>query len=158
RNLGGVSQKFARRARTKRERWAFGMAAATQAGSRRWRGGGTYMDAALLMFAALAIGASAASPLGGLLSMWVAPTSFVLSLAVGFAAGVLLGALSFEMVPKALELGGLPVAATGLPIGVVLVWCFDLYINRGMTAGSKAEEEGEVRRFHRRHKPRGSNV
>jgi zinc transporter, ZIP family len=116
------------------------------------------MDASLLLFVLFAVGASAASPLGGLLSLWLPRSSLLLSLAVGFAAGVLLGALSFEMVPKALQLGGLLVTALGLPIGVVLVWLFDLYINRGMMAGADAAERPRVRRYHRRRRPKGSTI
>jgi ZIP family zinc transporter len=116
------------------------------------------MDATFFSFALLAIGAAAASPAGGLLSLLLRPSSFVLSLAAGYAGGVLLGAVSFEMVPKALELAGGAEVYVAIPLGVVLVWGFDLYINRGLTAGEKAAQSRLVRRYHQRHKPRGSKV
>ena len=116
------------------------------------------MESSFLIFALLALGAAAASPLGGLLSLLIKPSSLMLSLTVGYAGGVLLGAVSFEMVPKALELAHPLIVYGALSLGVLLVWGFDLYINRGATAGEKADQRHHVRRFHRRHKPRGSKV
>lgn len=116
------------------------------------------MDSSLLSLALLAVGAGLASPAGGLIALFIRPSSLLLSQAVGFAAGVLLGALSFEMIPKALELSDQLEVYLGIPLGVLAVWGFDLYINRGMTAGEKAEQRGLVRRHHRRHKPHGSKV
>jgi len=116
------------------------------------------MDSSFLIFALLALGAAAASPLGGLLSLLIKPSSLMLSLAVGYAGGVLLGAVSFEMAPKALELTHPLIVYGAIVTGVLLVWSFDLYINRGATAGEKADQKHHVRRFHRRHKPRGSKV
>jgi ZIP family zinc transporter len=116
------------------------------------------MDGTFLAFALLAIGAAAASPLGGVIALLLRPSTFLLSLAVGFAGGVLLGALSFEMIPKALELADAIEVYVGIPIGVLLVWGVDLYINRGMTAGDKAAQSRRVRRYHQLHKPHGSKV
>jgi zinc transporter, ZIP family len=116
------------------------------------------MDASFLSLALLAVGAAAASPAGGALSLLFRPSSLLLSLAVGFAGGVLLAALAFEMVPKALELADAIEVYAGIPLGVLLVWGFDLYINRGLTAGEKAAQSRLVRRYHRRHKPHGGKV
>ncbi len=116
------------------------------------------MDSNFFVFALMALGAAAASPLGGGLSLLIKPSSLILSLAVGFASGVLLGAVSFEMVPKALELTDPLLVYGAICVGALLVWGFDLYINRGFTAGEKADQQRRVRRFHRRHKPRGSKV
>jgi ZIP family zinc transporter len=116
------------------------------------------MDGAFLSFAVMAIGAAAASPLGGVVALMLRPTTFLLSLVVGFAGGVLLGALSFEMVPRAFELSSPLEVYVGIGAGVLLVWAIDLYINRGMTAGDKAAQSRRVRRYHQRHKPRGSKV
>lgn len=81
-----------------------------------------------LSLALLAIAAGAASPAGGMLALLIRPSSLLLSLSVGYAGGVL------------------------------LVWAFDLYIARGMTAGERAEQRSEVRQHHRRHRPRGRKV
>lgn len=116
------------------------------------------MDGTFLAFAVLAIGAAAASPLGGVIALLLRPSTFLLSLVVGFAGGVLLGALSFEMIPKALELADAIEVYVGIPMGVLLVWGVDLYINRGMTAGDKAAQSRRVRRYHQLHKPHGSKV
>lgn len=109
-------------------------------------------------FLLIAGGAALASPVGGALSLFIRPTSLLLSIAVGFAGGVLLGAVSFEMVPKALELSGLATSIIGLGVGILLVWGFDLYINRGMTAGDEASQNRLVKIYHRRRKPRGDQV
>jgi ZIP family zinc transporter len=116
------------------------------------------LDGTFLTFALLAVGAAAASPLGGVIALFLRPSTFILSVVVGFAGGVLLGASSFEMIPKALELAEPIEVYIGIPIGVLLVWGVDLYINRGMTAGDKAAQSRRVRRYHQRHRPHGSKV
>jgi zinc transporter ZupT len=109
-------------------------------------------------FLLIAGGAALASPVGGVVSLLVRPTSLLLSIAVGIAGGVLLGAVAFEMVPKALELCGLLTTLLALLVGVLLVWGFDLYVNRGLTADEDASQRRWVSRFHKRRKPRGNNV
>jgi len=47
--------------------------------------------------------AAIASVLGGLVALWRRPTTLFASIALGFASGVLLATVSFEMVPQALE-------------------------------------------------------
>jgi ZIP family zinc transporter len=101
--------------------------------------------------------AAVASPLGGLLAFWRRPTTLFTSLAVGFASGVLLAAIAFEMMPKALE-QGLPGAVLGFALGFAAVYGFDLFIHRGRLAGAEAEQYREVARFHRRHRPRGGEI
>src|SRR5690606_22866932 len=93
----------------------------------------------------VATAAAVASPLGGLLALWRSPTSLFMSLSLGFASGVLLAAITLEMVPKALELGGLPVAIGGFVFGFAAVYGFDLFIHRGAMAGDKAEQYPLVR-------------
>ncbi|HEY8575861.1 MAG TPA: ZIP family metal transporter [Devosia sp.] len=112
----------------------------------------------LWTFLLIAGGAALASLIGGVASLLVRPTSLLLSIAVGFAGGVLLGAVSFEMVPKALELAGLLTSLIAIAVGVLLVWCFDLFVNRGLTAGEQASQRRWVRRFHQRRKPHGNKV
>jgi ZIP family zinc transporter len=109
-------------------------------------------------FLLIAGGAALASPIGGVVSLLVRPTSLLLSIAVGIAGGVLLGAVAFEMVPKALELCGLLATLLAILVGVLLVWGFDLYVNRGLTAGEDASQRRWVSRFHKRRKPRGNKV
>jgi zinc transporter, ZIP family len=107
---------------------------------------------------AVAAAAGAASPLGGLLALWRRPTSFFTSIAVGFAAGILLATIGFEMMPKALELGSLPTAVLGFFAGLAAVYAFDLFIHRGRVAGEKAEQRAAVERYYRRKPPRGGEV
>ena len=106
----------------------------------------------------IAVAAALASPLGGLISLWLAPTTLFMSLALGFASGVLFATISFEMLPQALEAGSLLVAVGGFAGGFLAVYGLDLFINRGRIAGEKAEQRDFVRRFHRRHRPRGDQV
>lgn len=106
----------------------------------------------------VAAAAALASPLGGLLAIWRRPTSLFMSLALGFASGVLIGTITLEMVPKSLELGSLPIAIGGFAFGFAAVYGFDLFIHRGVMAGDKAEQRHQVRRFHEKHRPRGSAV
>src|SRR5690606_27327578 len=60
--------------------------------------------------------------------------------------------------PKALELSSLPVAVCGFALGFAAVYAFDLFIHRGATAGDKAEQRRQVRRFHEKYRPRGGIV
>lgn len=116
------------------------------------------MDSAFLIVFGIALVAALASPLGGVLALWLRPSSLLLSVAVGLAAGVLLGTFAFEMMPTALELASIPLAAGGFALGFGLVYLLDLYVNRWRMAGSEAEQHGEVERAHRRRRPRGSNT
>ncbi|HEX2228068.1 MAG TPA: hypothetical protein VHM64_13090, partial [Candidatus Binatia bacterium] len=61
--------------------------------------------------------AAFASPAGGLLALWFTPTSLFMSVALGFASGVLLGTVSFSMLPQALHLGSLMLAVAGFAAG-----------------------------------------
>lgn len=110
------------------------------------------------MILAIAGGAALASPLGGLLALWRKPTTIVMSIALGLAAGTLLGAVAFKMVPDALENASLAIVAGGFVAGFLGIYGFDLYINRGYVAGEEAEQRFRVRRLHRQHPPRGDEV
>ena len=116
------------------------------------------MSSDFLMILAVAGAAALASSLGGLVALWTRPTTLFMSLALGFASGVLLGTISFEMVPEALELSSVPVAVAGFLVGFAAVYAFDLFIHRGKLAGPRAEQHEEVERFHQRHRPRGDKV
>ena len=102
--------------------------------------------------------AGIASPVGGLVAIWRQPTTLLMSMALGFAGGTLLGTIAFKMVPEALEMGGLAVAALSIAAGFAAVYGFDLWVHRGRVAGEASEQRAQVRRFHRRHPPRGDEV
>lgn len=111
-----------------------------------------------LIVLVIAAAAGLASPLGGYLAFVIKPRSLMLSVAVGFAGGVLLGTFAFEMMPEAIL--HLPIALVVICfiIGFGAIYAFDLYLNRGEVAGPEAEERRQVERFHRRRKPRGTVV
>lgn len=107
---------------------------------------------------AIAFVGAIASPLGGALSLLRAPTTLMLSIAVGFAAGALLGAFAFEMLPRAAELGSLPIAIGGFALGFAFVYALDLFVHRGASAGDKASQRSWVRSVQRRRHQRGDDV
>lgn len=116
------------------------------------------MSPDFLTILTVAATAALASPVGGVISLIVKPTTMMLSIAVGLAAGLLLGTFAFEMMPRALELVALPMVVAVFCIGFGLVYGLDLYVNRGELAGPEAEQFKHVERFHRRKKPRGDVV
>lgn len=116
------------------------------------------MDGSFYLVFGVALAAALASPLGGLLSVWLRPSSLLLSVAVGLAGGVLLGTFAFEMIPTALEMVPLPWVVIGFSLGFGLVYLLDLYVNRWEVAGPEADQHGRVESDHRRRKPRGSNT
>lgn len=116
------------------------------------------MSGELLTVILVAGPAAAASLLGGLIALWRTPTTFYMSLALGFAAGSLIGTICFEMLPQAIEMGSLWIAAAGFTVGFGTMYGFDLFINRGRVAGEHAEQQEQVRRFHLRRRPLGGEV
>jgi ZIP family zinc transporter len=112
----------------------------------------------VLLTLAVAGAAALASVLGGALALARPPTSLTMSLAFGLASGVLIGAVTLEMVPQALELASLPVVAAGFALGFLAVWLFDLYVNQWRIAGEHAAQRTRVEAYHRRHRPRGDRV
>lgn len=116
------------------------------------------MDESLLQVLVVVGGAALASLVGGGLALLARPSSLVLSLAVGFAGGVLLGTISFEMMPKAGEAAGVLVATGAFAVGLALVYALDLFVNRGVIAGERADQKPKVDMIHRRRPPRGSEV
>jgi ZIP family zinc transporter len=111
-----------------------------------------------LLIMAIAATAAAASPVGGLMSLWMKPGTLFMSIALGFAAGTLLATITFEMLPSARELSSLVLAVGGFAAGFAAIYAFDLFIHRGRLAGEKAEQHPRVRRFHRRHRSHGGKV
>ena len=107
---------------------------------------------------AIALAGGFASPLGGAFALWKKPTTLMLSIAVGFAAGVLFGTFAFEMLPEAAETGSLAIAIAGFAVGFALVYMLDLFVHRGVSAGDKASQRRWVLRQQHRHPPRGDEV
>ena len=116
------------------------------------------MSTDLLTIIGVAGAAALASVVGGLLSLWRKPTTLFMSAALGFASGVLLAAIGFEMLPQALELASLPLAAGGFAAGFGLVYAFDLFIHRGKLAGGQSDQHRQVEGFYRSRRPRGGEV
>jgi zinc transporter, ZIP family len=102
--------------------------------------------------------AAAASVAGGVIALLRPPTSVIMSVAFGYAAGVLIGTVSLEMVPQALELGSLGATAAGFTVGFLGIWLYDLFVNRWHMAGVHAAQHARVAAYHRRHRPRGDRV
>jgi ZIP family zinc transporter len=102
--------------------------------------------------------AALASVLGGLLALIRRPTSLAMSIAFGFASGVLISTVTLEMVPQALELTSLGATAAGFTGGFLAVWMFDLFVNRWQVAGEHAAQWRRVEAYHRSHRPRGDRV
>jgi zinc transporter, ZIP family len=107
---------------------------------------------------ALAGAGALASVLGGLATLWKSPTTLFLSIAVGFAGGVLLGTFAFEMLPKAEEVASLGIALAGFATGFALVFGLDLFVHHGVIAGEQAEQRRWVVRRMRRHEMRGDDI
>lgn len=116
------------------------------------------MPSGFLLVLSIAVVAAVASPIGGLLALWKRPTSLFMSVAMGFASGVLLSTIAFEMLPKGLELGSLPLAVLGFVAGFAAVYGFDLFIHRGKLVGERAEQRRAVERFRLRSRPRGDEI
>ena len=114
--------------------------------------------ASFWLIIATALGAALASLIGGIVATFLPRSSLLLSVAVGFAAGTLLGTLAFEMLPTSLE-NLLPIQVAGATaLGAALTYTLDLWINRGRLAGPDADQLPSVERHHRRHRPFGTQL
>jgi zinc transporter, ZIP family len=109
-----------------------------------------------LLLAGIAVAAAVASPIGGFAALWSKPSTLFMSGSLGFASGVLLATIAFEMMPNSVELSSLPIAMGGFVLGFAAVYAFDLFIHRGVLVGEKAEQYARLERFHRR--PRDGKV
>jgi len=74
------------------------------------------------------------------------------------AAGVLLGAISFEMIPQAMGLSSTTVTVVGIAVGVLAVYSFELLVMRGRTAGIQSAQRRQIQEYHRLHEPVGDEV
>ena len=102
-----------------------------------------------------AMAAALASVLGALLPRWRRPSTLVSSVVLGFAAGVMIGTVTFEMLPEALRLASLAVVSLGFTAGFVIVYGLDLFFHRGRVAGERAEQRAEVEAAYERRRPLG---
>jgi ZIP family zinc transporter len=107
---------------------------------------------------AIAGGAALASVAGGALTLLRRTTTLAMSVALGFAAGVLLATVTLEMLPQARELVPTAGVVAGFAGGFVAMWLFELAVNRGQLAGEHAAQIRRVARFHRRHPPHGDRT
>jgi ZIP family zinc transporter len=99
--------------------------------------------------------AAAAAVLGAALPLWRKPSTLVSSVALGFAAGVMIATVAFEMVPEALQLASLLVVALGFAAGFAALYGLELGLNRGKMAGERAEQHAAVEAEHERKRPFG---
>lgn len=104
----------------------------------------------IVLVAGLAAGASV---LGGVLALVHRPSTLVMSASFGFAGGALIGAVTLQMIPHALELTSLWITLAGFAVGFLAVYGFDLVAHRGLVAGEHADQFRRVRRRYRRHPP-----
>lgn len=116
------------------------------------------MSADFAEILAIAGPAAIASPLGGLLALQSRPSTLFMSTVLGFASGVLLATVCFEMLPQAQELSSLPAAVAAFLLGFAAVYAFDLYVHHGVLIGEKAEPRFKIRQLHRRHPPPGDEI
>jgi ZIP family zinc transporter len=84
-----------------------------------------------LLVVAVAGTAALASFAGGLVGGWRRPSTLLSSVALGLAGGVLLGAVLFEMLPRAEERSSVALAAVAFLTGVGAMFAFDLVLRAG---------------------------
>jgi ZIP family zinc transporter len=106
----------------------------------------------------IASSAAVASVAGGLLALWQKPTTLFTSVSLGFTSGILIGTIAFEMMPQAIKLGSVAIAAVGFGAGFVAVYLMDLFIHRGRLAGERAEQRRKVQLYYRRRQPRAGDA
>jgi ZIP family zinc transporter len=103
------------------------------------------------LFIVLASGCAALASIGGgLIALWHRSSTLISSLAFGFASGALAGTVTLEMLPTALDLGGLTAVVIGFGAGMIALYVFDLIVHGGHLVGEHADQRRIVRRYHRR--------
>lgn len=112
----------------------------------------------MLTLVLVAGGAALASVAGGMAALVRRPSSVSVSVAFGYASGALIGAITLEMVPAALERASAIAVGAGFGAGLLAIWLFDLFINRWRLAGKAAEQWPQVQAYHRSHRPRGDEA
>ncbi len=91
--------------------------------------------------------AALASVAGGLLALWHRTSTLISSLAFGCASGALIGTITLEMLPTALDLGALPAVVVAFVAGMLAIFAFDLVVHGGRIAGEHADQRRIVRRY-----------
>jgi ZIP family zinc transporter len=104
----------------------------------------------LVLIAGVAAGASM---LGGVLALVHRTSTLAMSVAFGFAGGALIGTLTLQMIPHALQLGSIALVLGAFAAGFAAVYAFDLLVHGGQLAGEHAEQRRRVQRRYRRHPP-----
>jgi ZIP family zinc transporter len=102
--------------------------------------------------------AGLAAFLGAGLAVWYKPTTLFMSAAFGFAGGILIATVAFELVPRAEELASVLDAGLGFAAGFGFVYGLDMFLNAWRVAGPRAAESVSVKAFHRRRPPRGEQA
>ena len=111
----------------------------------------------LLLVVVISGVAAIASVVGGLLALGHRSSTLISSLAFGVASGALIGTVTLEMLPTALESGSLAVVVIGFAGGMLGLFLFDLVVHGGWIVGEHADQRRIVRRYHR-HRGSGSRV
>jgi zinc transporter ZupT len=78
-------------------------------------------------------------------------SSLAHSITFGAAAGATLGAVAFDLLPRAARLTSLWLVAAAAAAGLAVVYGYDLVMHAGVTAGPKAEQRERAETLHRRH-------
>lgn len=74
------------------------------------------------------------------------PSTQILSLMLGFAAGVMLAIATLELLPEAIEFGGIYMALGGFLMGVAFLYLLDLYIPHFHIGGNCTKQEQQMLR------------
>lgn len=69
-----------------------------------------------------------------------------------------MGTFAFQMLPESVAAAGKLATVGGFVAGFMVVYAFDLYLNRGFMAGEDSDEWHKLSRLHRLQKSRGSKV
>jgi ZIP family zinc transporter len=115
------------------------------------------MDDFLLVVAVSGF-AALMSLVGGWWALHRRPTTLFLSVTLGLAGGVLLGAIAFEMIPRSLALSSTLIAVTGFAGGVGAMYGFEMLVYRGHTAGIHAAQRRQILHYRRLNPPAGDDV
>jgi zinc transporter, ZIP family len=119
---------------------------------------GTVGEADFFTVVGIAGAAAVASPLGGMIALWVKPHNAFHVGRTRICERVLLGTVAFSMLPEALWLGSLPIAVGGFSTGFLAMYAFDLFIHRGQLAARKRKSARRSSDSIRKASPRGGEV
>lgn len=67
--------------------------------------------------------------MGGLISLlWRNPGTKFMSIILGISGGLMLSVVTFDLLPEAFELGGLPLSLAGIVMGIIITTLVDEYL------------------------------